>query len=194
MKTSTNIRDIRLTRENATKQKGRALVTRFEMACPGPYVILKDVPYGRAYRMNLNTAFEVKDQNDWVSVTDHDEDTLYNLYTKYDKQEPVIEEIQLEEEKEEEIVEEPTVEEVVEEDESDDENTIPVEEIQNQTEAEAPTTEIEQKKEEVAEEVANEPTVEDDVPVPNTNNVSFTENNTPEYSNNKKNIHYKKKK
>ena len=55
MKTSTNIRDIRLTRENATKQKGRALVTRFEMACPGPYVVLKDVPYGRAYRMNLNT-------------------------------------------------------------------------------------------------------------------------------------------
>lgn len=192
MKTSTNIRDIRLTRENATKQKGRALVTRFEMACPGPYVVLKDVPYGRAYRMNLNTAFEVKDQNDWVSVTDHDEDTLYNLYTKYDKQEPVVEEIQMEEEKEEEIVEEPTVEEVVEEDESDDEDTTPVEETPTQTETEVSETEIEAKKEETVEEApVNESVIEDNTTV---SNASFVENTTSEYSNNKKNIHYKKKK
>lgn len=193
MKTSTNIRDIRLTRENATKQKGRALVTRFEMACPGPYVVLKDVPYGRAYRMNLNTTLEVKDQNDWVSVTDHDEDTLYNLYTKYDKQEPVVEEIQMEEEKEEEIVEEPTVEEVVEEDESDDEDTTPVEETPTQTETEVSETEIEAKKEETVEEATpvNESAVEDNTTV---SNVSFAENTTPEYSNNKKNMHYKKKK
>ena len=192
MKTSTNIRDIRLTRENATKQKGRALVTRFEMACPGPYVVLKDVPYGRAYRMNLNTTLEVKDQNDWVSVTDHDEDTLYNLYTKYDKQEPVIEEIPVEEEKEEEIVEEPTVEEVVEEDESDDEDTTPVEETPTQTETEVSETEIEAKKEETVEEApVNESVIEDNATV---SNASFVENTTSEYSNNKKNMHYKKKK
>lgn len=175
MKTSTNTRDIRLTRENATKQKGKALVTRFEMACPGQYVILHDVPYGRAYRMNLHTPLDVKDQNDWVSVKDHDEDTLYNIYTKYDKEEPILE---TEEEitEEEPVVEEPPVEEEIEEDESDEEETVMADTQVTKV------SEIENKEDEVT---SNEEVVEENI---------TTEQQQPNYTYNKKNIHYKKKK
>ena len=177
MKTSTNIRDIRLTRENATKQKAKALVTRFEMACPGQYVILHDVPYGRAYRMNLHTQLEVKDQDNWVNVKDHDEDTLYNIYTKYDKEEPVLKQEQVEEEitEEEPVVEETPVEEETEEDESDEEEIIA---------SDAQVTEINETENKEDETTSTEDAVEE-------NPIEQQQSN---YTYNKKNIHYKKKK
>lgn len=177
MKTSTNIRDIRLTRENAAKQKTKALVTRFEMACPGQYVILHDVPYGRAYRMNLHTQLEVKDQDNWVNVKDHDEDTLYNIYTKYDKEEPVLEQEQIEEEiiEEEPVVEEAPVEEETEEDESDEEEIIT---------SDAQVTEVNEAENKEDETTSTEDAVEE-------NPIEQQQSN---YTYNKKNIHYKKKK
>lgn len=156
-------KDIKVDRSTASRFRLHGLINRMDMACPGVDVVLKDVPYAKALKMNNISDLNIKNcSSEWVHVKNNDHDTINTIYSEnltkpaeevvvsteeeapVVETEPVVEDEDLDEfdEEDEEVVEEATTEDNVVEETTTEEDTVDNKEesVEENTEEVAPTT------------------------------------------------------
>lgn len=125
MKTTTNLRDIRLDRNTVSRLRSHGLFNRTDLTCPGDTIVIKNVPYAKMLKAINLTSLEVKNGDEWVFVKYDDINGLYKAYTNEEikEDEEVVEDDNtvdndiVEETEEEEIIEEDTLDSLLVEEE-----------------------------------------------------------------------------
>lgn len=97
---STNVRTIRMNRDDASKSSSRRFITRDQLATASNVIEIDNVSYTIASRLIFNTAIEVFN-TDWIKVNPMDYTTLEAAYTDgviYDREKAenaVVERVEL---------------------------------------------------------------------------------------------------
>ena len=76
----TNVRDVRLLREDAGRATTRRFISRSELETDEKYIVRKNMSYSMAYRINMHTPIDVMIRDKWVHIGDMEVDGLKELY------------------------------------------------------------------------------------------------------------------